>query len=261
MHRFSTTSHLGFKNVFSRHCIISAALLNKVLLVWSLQSILFQFYSSNILQCFSTSNWIWTDYDNMCFHVTESIKHFCTIVKFKMLHVKPIQLQQPIWHFKYTFATQEYSLLVKLLSAGDYLVLCLQRLWSPLYKVAKKKCCLYSIGVNPPYITGSRGVNPMDSSPAAPLPARARLRKGDSVMDGSGQIHSSNELMNKYILFRMCRSTWLWNGYLLRTKHSRVWIWICMGHVCKWTCEIRIRHGVEKNRIKKNHKKDTAGQC
>lgn len=40
----------------------------------------------------------------------------------------------------------------------------------------------------------------MDFSPAVLLSACARLRMGDSVMDGSGQIHSSNELMNKYIL-------------------------------------------------------------
>lgn len=31
------------------------------------------------------------------------------------------------------------------------------------------------------------------------LSARARLGMGDSVMDGSRQIHSSNELMNKHI--------------------------------------------------------------
>lgn len=40
----------------------------------------------------------------------------------------------------------------------------------------------------------------MDFSPAVLLSVCARLRMGDSVMDGSRQIHSSNELMNKYIL-------------------------------------------------------------
>lgn len=40
----------------------------------------------------------------------------------------------------------------------------------------------------------------MDFSPAVLLSVCARLRMGDSVMDGSRQIHSSNEVMNKYIL-------------------------------------------------------------
>lgn len=56
-----------------------------------------------------------------------------------------------------------------------------------------------SIGVNPLYSTGSRRLNPRDFSPAVLLSACARLGMGDSVMDGSRQIHSSNELMNKYI--------------------------------------------------------------
>lgn len=56
-----------------------------------------------------------------------------------------------------------------------------------------------SIGVNPLYSIGSRRLNPRDFSPAVLLSALARLGMGDSVMDGSRQIHSSNELMNKYI--------------------------------------------------------------
>lgn len=58
---------------------------------------------------------------------------------------------------------------------------------------------LLSIGVNPLHSSGSRRLNPRDSSPAALLSVCARLRMGDSVMDGSRQIHSSNELMNKYL--------------------------------------------------------------
>lgn len=56
-----------------------------------------------------------------------------------------------------------------------------------------------SIGVNPLYSSSSRRLNPRDFSPAALLSVCARLGMGDSVMDGSRQIHSSNELMNKYI--------------------------------------------------------------
>lgn len=56
-----------------------------------------------------------------------------------------------------------------------------------------------SSGVNPLYSTGSRRLNPRDFSPAVLLSVCARLGMGDSVMDGSRQIHSSNELMNKYI--------------------------------------------------------------
>lgn len=39
----------------------------------------------------------------------------------------------------------------------------------------------------------------------------------------------------------MCRCTWPWNRYLLHSLDVRVWIWICMRHVCKCTCEIRVR--------------------
>ncbi len=56
-----------------------------------------------------------------------------------------------------------------------------------------------SIGVNPLYSYGSRRLNPRDFSRAVLLSVCARLGMGDSVMDGSRQIHSSNELMNKYI--------------------------------------------------------------
>lgn len=56
-----------------------------------------------------------------------------------------------------------------------------------------------STGVNPPCSGGFGRLNPRDSGAAAPLSPRARLRLGDGVMDGGGQIHSSNELMNKYM--------------------------------------------------------------
>lgn len=50
-----------------------------------------------------------------------------------------------------------------------------------------------SVGVN------LRQPKSRDFSAALLLSARARLGMGDSVMDGSRQIHSSNELMNKHI--------------------------------------------------------------
>lgn len=62
-----------------------------------------------------------------------------------------------------------------------------------------------SIGVNPLHRAASRSLNPRDFTPAAPLSHCAKPGLGDSLMDGSGQIHSSNELMNKCIWFSVCR--------------------------------------------------------
>lgn len=46
----------------------------------------------------------------------------------------------------------------------------------------------------------------------------ARLRMGDSVMDGCTQIHSSNELVNKYTVVGVWGRMWLLRRYLLHAQ-------------------------------------------
>lgn len=81
-----------------------------------------------------------------------------------------------------------------------------------------------------------------DSSPAVLLSACARLRMADSVMDGSRQIHSSNELMNKYILSACVDARGREIDICYNILHVRVWRWIFMRHVCKYTWDIRVRN-------------------
>lgn len=50
----------------------------------------------------------------------------------------------------------------------------------------------------------------------------------------------------------MCRCTWPWNRYFLHALGVRVRIWICMRHVCKCICEIRVRKERAKGGIHRN---------